>query len=34
MADGNFISYLRVSTVRQGVSGLGLEAGVKKRRFY
>lgn len=26
MAEGKFISYLRVSTVKQGVSGLGLEA--------
>lgn len=26
MADGRFISYLRVSTAKQGVSGLGLEA--------
>jgi DNA invertase Pin-like site-specific DNA recombinase len=26
MASGNFVSYLRVSTVRQGRSGLGLEA--------
>ena len=26
MANGRFISYLRVSTVRQGASGLGLEA--------
>jgi DNA invertase Pin-like site-specific DNA recombinase len=26
MAQGNFVSYLRVSTARQGASGLGLEA--------
>jgi hypothetical protein len=26
MANGKFISYLRVSTARQGVSGLGIEA--------
>jgi len=26
MAQGNFVSHLRVSTARQGASGLGLEA--------
>jgi len=26
MAEGNFVSYLRVTTDKQGKSGLGLEA--------
>ena len=33
MAAGNFISYLSVSTVGQGVSGLGLEAQREEAPF-
>jgi DNA invertase Pin-like site-specific DNA recombinase len=34
MANGKFISYCRVSTARQGVSGLGLEAQQKAIKDY
>lgn len=34
MANGKFISYLRVSTLRQGRSGLGIEAQREAIRYY
>lgn len=34
MADGRFVSYCRVSTARQGASGLGLEAQQEAIRSY
>jgi hypothetical protein len=30
MAEGKFVSYLRVSTDKQGRSGLGIEASAKR----
>ena len=34
VAEGKFISYLRVSTSRQGRSGLGLKRSAKRSKIF